>query len=105
MYKLLRIFFLRFWVIGCCNYCYFCYTRLWEPVGGDGSEVEDEVMVDELFRVFGETLLLLERSYCTAARDRLTEMNVDRWTSRRLNSLQLARRRYVKSLHISDTHR
>ena len=49
-----------------------------EPVGGDGSEVEDEVVVDELFRVFGETLLLLKRSYCTAACDRLTEMNVDR---------------------------
>jgi len=49
-----------------------------EPVGCDGGEVEDEIVVDELFGMFSETLLVLKRSYSTAARDRLTEMNVDR---------------------------
>jgi len=42
---------------------------------------------------------VLKRSYRTAACDRLTEMNVDRWTRCRLDSLQLACRRYVEPLH------
>ena len=69
-----------------------------EPVGCNGGEVEDEIVIDELFGMFSESLLLLKRSYCTAACDRLTEMYVDRWTSRRLESLQLPRRRYVEPL-------
>ena len=49
-----------------------------EPVGRDGGEVEDEVVIDKLVGTFNEALLLLKRSYCTATCDRLTEMNVDR---------------------------
>ena len=56
-------------------------------------------MIDKLFGMFSESLLLLKRSYCTAACDRLTEMYVDRRTSCRLDSLQLPRRRYVEPLY------
>ena len=49
-----------------------------KPVGCDCGEVEDEIVINELFRMFNETLLMLKRSNCTAARDRLAEMNVDR---------------------------
>jgi len=57
------------------------------------------IVVDKLFGLISETLLLLKRSYCAAACERLAEMNVDRRTSSRLDSLQLPRRRYVKFLH------
>ena len=49
-----------------------------KPVGCNCGEVEDEIVIDKLFRMFNETLLMLKRSNCTAARDRLAEMNVDR---------------------------
>jgi len=49
-----------------------------KPVGGDCCEVEDEIVVDKLVGMLSETLLMLKRSYCAAACDRFTEMNVDR---------------------------
>jgi len=58
------------------------------------------IVVDNLFGLVTETLLLLKRSYCAAACERLAEMNVDRRTSSQLDPLQLPRRRYVKFLHI-----
>jgi len=48
------------------------------PVGRNGGKVEDEIVVDKLVGMFSEPLLLLKCSYCAAASDRLTEMNVDR---------------------------
>jgi len=54
------------------------YNARKKPVRCNGGEVKDEIVVYELFGMFSETLLVLKRSYRTAACDRLTEMNVDR---------------------------
>ena len=59
------------------------------PVRNDSSEVEDEIVVDKVFGVSSESLLLLKGSNSAASGYCLTEMRKNWRTSCRLNSLQL----------------
>ena len=70
------------------------------PVGGDAGEVEDEVVVDVSERRLVEAPLSAVRPDRPRPGDRLTEVHVDRGARRRLDTLQLARRRNVEPLRV-----
>ncbi len=72
--------------------------RRHSPVGGDAGEVEDEVVVDELVGAVDEAALLGVGADCRRARDGLAEVRVDGRARRRLDALQLPRRRDVEPL-------
>ena len=68
------------------------------PVGRDAREIEDEIVIDLFHRCANEALLDVICPDRTRSRDCLAEVNVDRGPRRRLDALQLTRRRNVESL-------